>query len=106
MPVPPFAPEGKGVARWVPAAPFRFTAAATVPVLSLDAFDQVGVLEEDTGCRAVEVAGAWVLAEDYSGHRGWVPPTAVPVWRPGARATAAVIVSGFVTAGVGTSLTG
>lgn len=97
---PPWEPEGEVAPRWLPSAPFQFTAVGSVAVLAPDSHEQVGVLEEGTNCRAVEVSGGWVLAEDRSGHRGWVPLGVVPVWGPGAPALGAVILSVFATAAV------
>jgi hypothetical protein len=97
---PPWTPEGGEVSRWLPPAPFQFTATRSVAVLAPDSYEEIGVLEEGTTCRAVEVSGPWVLAEDRSGHRGWVPLGVLPVWRPGASALGAVIHSVFATVAV------
>jgi len=70
---PPWEPEGGGPIGRVPATPFRFWAARSVPVLDADTYGEIGGLERGSEYQAVEVSGAWALAEDRSGHRGWVP---------------------------------
>lgn len=96
---PPWEPEGREQRRWLPSTPFRFTATRSVTVLGPDSHEAVGVLEKDSTCRATLLSGRWVLAEDRSGHRGWVPLGVVPVWHPGGPALVAVLVSVLVTGG-------
>jgi len=74
MPVPPlWEPEGGEPTARPPATPFRFRAARSVPVLDPDTYQEIALLGKGNTYKAVEVSGAWVLAEDLSGHRGWVP---------------------------------
>ena len=70
---PPWTPGGGGPTGRVPATPFRFWAARSVPVLDPNTYQEIGGLDRANEYYGVEVSGAWVLAEDGSGHRGWVP---------------------------------
>jgi hypothetical protein len=75
---PPWEPEGGKAIGPLPATPFRFTVTRPVPLLAPDTYELIGRLGKDGEYTAVEVLGAWVLAEDHFGRRGWVPGAVIP----------------------------
>jgi hypothetical protein len=95
MPVPPpWEPEGGEAIVRVPATPFRFRATESVVVLAPATYDEIGRLDKNGGYTAIEVWGRWVLVEDGSGCRGWVPVRVVRTGRPVAASLLIPVVLG------------